>query len=289
MTSQRLFDLILERRSYLCVGLDSDPALIPNHLLAEPDPVFAFNKAIIEATREYCVAYKPNLAFYESQGASGWESLRKTIEFIREGGNSQPGNTSAAQPNEPSHFILADAKRGDIGNTAQQYARAFFDQLGVDGITIAPYMGADSVTPFLGYPDKWAVLLVLTSNPGSADFQMLSVEGELLYERVLRLAQTWPGAERLMFVIGATHPERFARVRSLAPEAFFLVPGVGAQGGDLAALSRAGMNSQCGLLVNSSRGILYASSGTDFAAAAGEAAREVQRQMDALLRECIGR
>ncbi len=273
MTSQRLFDLILERRSYLCVGLDTDPALIPKHLLGEPDPIFAFNKAIIEATRDTCVAYKPNLAFYESQGAAGWESLRKTVELIR----------------LSEHFIIADAKRGDIGNTAQQYARAFFDVLGVDAVTIAPYMGADSVTPFLGHPDKWAVLLVLTSNPGSADFQMLECEGELLHERVLRLAQTWPGAERLMYVIGATHPERFARVRALVPEAFFLVPGVGAQGGDLGALSRAGMNKQCGLLVNSSRGILYASSGTDFADAAGRAARELQAQMDVLLRECLGR
>jgi orotidine-5'-phosphate decarboxylase len=272
MTSQRLFDLILERRSYLCVGLDSDPALIPKHLLTEPDPVFAFNRAIIEATRDCCVAYKPNLAFYESQGASGWESLRKTREFIRSCGQ---------------YFVIADAKRGDIGNTAQQYARAFFDDLGADALTIAPYMGADSVTPFLNHADKWAVLLVLTSNPGSADFQMLQVEGELLHERVLRMAQTWPGAERLMFVIGATHPERFARVRALAPAAFFLVPGVGAQGGDLAALSRAGMNDRCGLLVNSSRAILYASSGTDFAHAAGLAAREVQQQMDALLQECL--
>jgi len=274
MTSQRLFDLILTRRSYLCVGLDTDLALLPPHLLAEEDPIFAFNKAIITATRDFCVAYKPNLAFYESQGAKGWESLRKTIDFIRSSGE---------------HFVIADAKRGDIGNTAQQYARAFFEGMGVDALTIAPYMGADSVTPFLGYPDKWAVLLVLTSNPGSADFQFMEQDGELLHERVLRLAQSWPGAEQLMFVVGATHPGSFARMRALAPDSFFLVPGVGAQGGDLAALSRAGMNASCGLLVNSSRAILYADSGPDFARAAGEGARQVQQQMDFLLKECLGR
>lgn len=272
MTTDRLFELILRRRSYLCVGLDTDPEKIPEHLRGEADPVFSFNKAIIDATADLCVAYKPNIAFYEAGGAAGWESLRRTVACI-----------------SPDHLTIADAKRGDIGNTARQYARAFFEQLGFDAITVAPYMGSDSITPFLRYPDKWAVLLVLTSNPGSADFQFMCENSEPLHERVLRISQTWPDAERLMFVIGATHPDSFLRMRELAPDAFFLVPGVGAQGGDLAALSRAGMNQRCGLLVNASRAIQYASPGPDFAEAARNAALEIQREMDALLRECLGR
>ena len=270
MTKERLFELILKRRSYLCVGLDTDPSLIPKHLASEKDPVFTFNKAIIDATADLCVAYKPNTAFYEAQGVAGWESLHRTVDYISD-----------------EHFSIADAKRGHIGNTARQYAIAFFDKLGFDAITVAPYMGHDSVTPFLEHPDKWAILLALTSNPGSQDFQFMAENQEALFERVLLKSQTWKGADRLMFVIGATHPEQFAQVRSLAPNSFFLVPGIGAQGGDLAAISRAGLNRQGGLLVNSSRGIQYASSGLDFAEAARSAALAIQRQMDELLSELV--
>jgi orotidine-5'-phosphate decarboxylase len=269
-TADALFRAILERRSYLCVGLDTDPERVPEHLLGEPDPVLAFNRAIIAATADLCVAYKPNTAFYEALGPAGWETLR---------------GTRAAIPR--THLAIADAKRGDIGNTARRYARAFYEALDFDALTVAPYMGRDSVEPFLEHEGRWAVLLALTSNPGSADFQRMAEHGEALHERVLRLSAGWAGAERLMYVLGATHPEDFARLRALAPEAFFLVPGVGAQGGDLDALSRAGMNPRCGLLVNSSRGILYAGDGPDFADAAREAARDLQRRMDALLTELL--
>jgi orotidine-5'-phosphate decarboxylase len=269
MQAGQLYELIRQQRSYLCVGLDSDPDRIPEHLQGEPDPVLAFNQAIIRATADYCVAYKPNTAFYESRGAQGWSCLEQTISACR----------------QAERFCIADAKRGDIGNTSRQYAKAFFELLGADALTVAPYMGSDSVVPFLEYPGKWVALLLLTSNPGSADFQMGGEQGESLHEKVLRISQQWPGSERLMYVVGATHPGHFSRLRRLAPDAFFLVPGIGAQGGDLQALSRAGFNSQCGLLVNASRSILYAGSGPDFADAAREEARNLQMQMEALLGE----
>lgn len=273
MNREQLFAQILRKRSYLCVGLDTDAARIPKRLLGEPDPVFAFNRAIIDATAPFCVAYKPNTAFYEASGPEGWTSLAKTAEYL--------------STQYPGHFRIADAKRGDIGNTARQYARAFFDTLGFDAITVAPYMGADSVLPFLERENHWAVLLALTSNTGSADFQFAVDHGEFLFERVLRISQGWSFAGQLMYVVGATHPEQFQRVRALAPDNFFLVPGVGAQGGDLAAISRAGMNRECGLLVNASRSIQYASSGDDFADAAGQAAADLQREMDVLLMEYL--
>jgi orotidine-5'-phosphate decarboxylase len=267
MTRSQLHRLILQRRSFLCVGLDTDPDRLPDHLRQEADPVFSFNQAIIDATRDLCVAYKPNLAFYEAQGSAGWMALEKTIRYIG-----------------PDHFVIADAKRGDIGNTSRQYARAFFEQLRADALTVAPYMGADSVKPFLGFDQKWVILLALTSNPGSDDFQKtLQEEGRPLYEKVMRKAMSWAGPDELMFVVGATHPERFADIRRIAPKHFLLVPGVGAQGGSLEAICRHGFNDQVGLLVNSSRGILYAGSGPDFAAAARRAALALQQQMEALL------
>ncbi len=268
MNKSQLTEWIRERRSYLCVGLDSDMSLIPRHLLSEADPIFAFNRAIIDATAEYCVAFKPNTAFYESQGSRGWESLQRTAEYIGD-----------------QHFRIADAKRGDIGNTANRYASAFFEQMPFDALTIAPYMGRDSVTPFLAHPEKWAILLALTSNPGSADFQFLTLEGQPLYERVVQSALQWPDAERLMFVVGATHEEHFGQLRKMAPDHFFLVPGVGAQGGDLRSLSLSGLNKDGGLLVNSSRSIIYASGGKDFDRAAGAAAKALQEEMARLLEE----
>jgi len=263
MTRQELVQLIRERQSYLCVGLDTEWERIPYHLLSDEDPIFAFNQAIIDATRDLCVAYKPNLAFYEAQGLRGWQALEKTIRYI--------GN---------SHFIIADAKRGDIGNTSRQYAKAFFETLNCDALTVAPYMGADSVQPFMGFAEKWVILLALTSNPGSSDFQMnVQESGQTLYTEVLKKAQNWGTPENLMFVVGATHPEQFAQIRTIVPDHFLLVPGVGAQGGDLATLSRLGMNADVGLLVNASRGIQYAGSGTDFAEKARQAASEIQEEM----------
>lgn len=267
MTRAELCAQIQARQSYLCVGLDTDITKIPAHLLRYEDPVYEFNREIIAATKEHCVAYKPNLAFYEAQGAKGWASLEKTLREIPD-----------------THFTIADAKRGDIGNTSALYARAFFDTLGFDAVTVAPYMGEDSVRPFLGFPGKWVILLALTSNTGSRDFQFAPQEdGQPLYEKVLRRAQEWGSPEELMFVVGATHPEKFADVRALAPEHFLLVPGVGAQGGDLAAVSRYGVNESVGLLVNSSRQILYADGGLEFAAAAARAAQGVQQEMALLL------
>lgn len=269
MNKNQLFSQIIRKRSYLCVGLDTDPEKIPTHLHSNDDPVFEFNKAIIEATADLCVAYKPNLAFYESMGEAGWRSLRKTI---------------AAIPQDC--FIIADAKRGDIGNTSALYAKAFFEDLGCDAVTVAPYMGEDSVTPFLSYPDKWVILLALTSNKGALDFQVLRTGEDIpLYEKVMRSAMLWAGSDQLMFVCGATRADQFVHLRSIAPDYFFLVPGVGAQGGDLAAISRAGMNKECGLLVNSSRQIIYASSGSDFAIAARMEALKLRDEMDSLLRE----
>jgi orotidine-5'-phosphate decarboxylase len=244
------------------VGLDSDIDKIPAHLLPEEDAIFQFNREIIEATKDYAVAYKLNLAFYEEAGIMGWESLAQTLELV-------PDNI----------LTIADAKRGDIGNTATKYARAIFETYNFDAITVAPYMGEDSIRPFLEYEDKWTILLGLTSNKGSNDFQMLESGGEPVYKHVIRKAQEWGTPDNLMFVIGATHPEMFREIREIAPQNFFLVPGVGAQGGDLEAVSKNGMNDQCGLLVNSSRGIIFAGSGDDFGQKAGEAAAAVQQEM----------
>jgi orotidine-5'-phosphate decarboxylase len=263
MTKTALIQHIFEKKSYLCVGLDTDISKIPKHLLAEKDPIFEFNRQIIDATKDFCVAYKPNIAFYEALGSRGWDSLERTIDYIPK-----------------THFTIADAKRGDIGNTSKLYAKAFFETLHFDAITVAPYMGADSVLPFLEFEDKWVILLGLTSNAGSRDFQMQKLENQqLIYEKVIQTAQTWASDERLMFVIGATHPELLAHVRSLAPNSFFLVPGVGAQGGSLAAVSEAAFTTTCNLLVNSSREIIFASNGTDFAAKAAQKAAQMQAEM----------
>jgi orotidine-5'-phosphate decarboxylase len=268
MNRSTLIAEIQRKKSFLCVGLDSELRKIPAHLHSFPDPVLEFNRQIIDATRDLCVAYKPNLAFYEALGPAGWLTFQKTVEYIGS-----------------EHLIIADAKRGDIGNTGAMYAEAFFNQLGCDAVTVAPYMGEDSVKPFLTYPDKWAIVLALTSNPGSADFQQTiqaDTEGPL-FEKVLRRVQTWGTPDNLMFVVGATHPEAFARVRALAPEHFLLVPGVGAQGGDLAAICQYGMNADCGLLVNASRSILFASGGEDFATAARNEAMRMQGDMADIL------
>jgi len=267
MTKQDLYAQIQQKQSYLCVGLDTDINKIPKHLLDYEDPIFEFNKQIIDATKDICVAYKPNIAFYEAMGVKGWESLQKTIDYI---------------PNEI--FTIADAKRGDIGNTSRMYAKAFFETMNFDSVTIAPYMGVDSVSPFLEFEDKWVILLGLTSNKGSNDFQMASQDGGMpLYEKVLRTANTWGSAENLMFVIGATHPEKFEEIRNIAPDNFFLVPGIGAQGGDLQGVAKYGQNDQCGLLVNSSRGIIYAGSGEDFGAEARASAMALKVQMQETL------
>lgn len=267
MTKSELTDLIFQRRSFLCIGLDSELEKLPKHLLATSDPIFEFNKAIIDATRDYCVAYKPNLAFYEAQGLAGWQALEKTVRYIGK-----------------SHFTIADAKRGDIGNTSRLYAKAFFETLDFDAVTVAPYMGEDSVSPFLSFDGKWAILLALTSNKGADDFQL----SPPLFEKVIRTAQKWGSPENLMFVIGATRPEMFAQVRKLAPQHFFLVPGVGAQGGDLEAVAEAGMNDEVGLLVNSSRGIIFAGGGEDFAEKAAEEAAKMQQAMAKLLQAKFG-
>ena len=258
MTQNDLFQQILSKKSYLCIGLDTDLDKIPKHLLEEEDPIFAFNKAIIDATRDLCVAYKPNLAFYEAQGLKGWAALEKTVKYI--------GN---------QHFTIADAKRGDIGNTSRMYAKAFFENMNFDSVTVAPYMGEDSVKPFLDFEGKWVILLALTSNVGSMDFQF----NHDLFKSVLKTGQTWGTPDNLMFVIGATHPERFLEIRRLVPHNFFLVPGIGAQGGDLKKVSEYGMNDQCGLLINSSREIIYASNGLDFAEKARAAALKTQQIM----------
>ncbi|UFH53671.1 orotidine-5'-phosphate decarboxylase [Spirosoma sp. KNUC1025] len=266
MTYSELSEQIFQKQSYLCVGLDTDPRKLPHHLLAEPDPVFSFNKAIIDATADLTVAYKPNIAFYEAQGPRGWDSLQKTLDYIPK-----------------DCFTIADAKRGDIGNTSGLYARTFFDPtaagLSFDSVTVAPYMGHDSVTPFLEYEGKWVILLALTSNSGSADFQRLSVGDQDLFETVIKTAQTWASPEQLMFVVGATQAAELSRIRELAPDNFLLVPGVGAQGGSLADVSRWGLTSKGGLLVNASRSILYASGGTDFAEQARAEAQTLQTEM----------
>ncbi len=272
MTRKQLIDNIFAKRSFLCVGLDTDIRKIPSAVLeANPDdPITAFNRAIIDATAPYCVAYKPNLAFYESLGAKGWTALEETVKYIRE--------------RYPDQFIIADAKRGDIGNTSQLYARSFFEHLGVDAITVAPYMGEDSVTPFLGYDGKWVVLLALTSNKGSHDFQLTEdKDGRRLFENVILKSSKWAGPEEMMYVVGATQGKMFADIRKVAPESFLLVPGVGAQGGSLEEVVKYGMIADCGLLVNSSRGIIYASQGADFAEAAACEAEALAAQMSRLL------
>lgn len=263
MNRAALIAQIRLKKSFLCVGLDTEWSKIPAHLLETEDPIFEFNKAIIDATRDLCVAYKPNLAFYEAHGPQGWQSLQKTIAYIGEG-----------------HFTIADAKRGDIGNTSRLYAQTFFETYTFDSVTVAPYMGADSVQPFFDFPNKWVILLALTSNEGSSDFQLgLQDQSMPLYEKVMRKAMNWGTPENLMFVVGATHPGKFADIRRIAPNHFLLVPGVGAQGGDLEALCKFGLNEDIGLLVNASRGIIYAGDGLDFADKAKAAAMEIQQQM----------
>lgn len=272
MTREELFGNIMRKKSFLCVGLDTDVEKIPEHLFDESDDaIFAFNKAIIDATADLCVAYKPNLAFYESIGIEGWDILERTVEYIR--------------TNYPDQFIIADAKRGDIGNTSAMYARTFFGNMDVDSVTVAPYMGADSVTPFLTYPGKWVTLLALTSNKGAFDFQFMEdcVTGERLFEKVLRTSLQWGNADNMMYVVGATKAEMLEDVRKIVPEHFLLVPGIGAQGGSLQEVAAHGMNSQCGLLVNSSRAIIYADSTPAFADAARAEARRVQQEMAVLL------
>ncbi len=270
MKRDQLVENIRRKGSFLCVGLDSDINKLPRHLLSADDPVYEFNKAIIDATAPYCVAYKPNLAFYEATGAQGWITLEKTIKYIKE--------------NHPDQFIIADAKRGDIGNTSKLYARSFFEHLDVDSVTVAPYMGEDSVTPFLGYEGKWVILLALTSNKGSHDFQFIEdKEGTRLFEHVIETSSKWAGPEEMMYVVGATQGEMFKDIRKVAPESFLLVPGVGAQGGSLAEVARYGMIKDCGLLVNSSRGIIFASSGEDFAETAGKEAAKLRDEMATLL------
>ena len=266
MNKQQLIDNIRRKQSFLCVGLDTDLKKIPDHLLDSHEPIFAFNKAIIDATADLCVAYKPNLAFYECLGVRGWQALEKTVRYIRE--------------QYPDQFIIADAKRGDIGNTSAMYARSFFEDLKVDAVTVAPYMGEDSVTPFLTYDNTWVILLALTSNKGSHDFQLTEdAQGERLFEKVLRKSQEWAGDDRMMYVVGATQGRMFEDIRRVVPNHFLLVPGVGAQGGSLEEVCKYGLTKDCGLIVNSSRGIIYAGKGHDFADAARRAAQEVQQQM----------
>lgn len=267
MNKQAIYHQILAQQSYLCIGLDTDPALLPPHLNTAPDPVLAFNQAIIEATHPYCVSYKLNTAFYEAQGLIGWERMLKTLAMIPK-----------------DKLVIADAKRGDIGNTGKKYAQAFFDTYGFDAITIAPYMGEDSIKPFLEYDNKWVIVLALTSNTGSQDFQMQRLKNDkLVYESVIEKTIQWGTDEQLMFVVGATQTALLPRIRKLIPSYFLLVPGVGAQGGDIEEVSRYGMNKHVGLLINSSRSILYASSGEDFADAAEKEAQTIQEKM----KECL--
>ncbi len=270
MTRDELFGNICRKRSFLCVGLDVDIEKIPAHLRQDEDAIFKFNKAIIDATAPFCVAYKPNLAFYESHGLRGLEAYEKTVNYLR--------------TNYPDQFIIADAKRGDIGNTSAMYARSFFGNDGVDAVTVAPYMGEDSVTPFLTYEGKWVILLALTSNKGSHDFQLMDEGGEKLFERVLRRSQQWATADQMMYVVGATQGSAFEGIRRIVPDHFLLVPGIGAQGGSLEEVCRYGLNSKCGLIVNSSRAIIYAAKDETFAQAAAEEARRTQQQMEEVLK-----
>jgi len=274
MTKQQLLENILRKKSFLCIGLDTDIDKIPEHLFDETDdPIFEFNKAIIDATADLCVAYKPNLAFYESLGLAGWDVLEQTVEYIR--------------ANYPDQFIIADAKRGDIGNTSAMYARTFFENMDFDAVTVAPYMGEDSVSPFLTYDGKWAIVLALTSNKGAFDFQFMkdAETGEQLFEKVLKTSQNWGNSENMMYVVGATKAEMLREVRKIVPNHFLLVPGVGAQGGSLQEVAESGLNSECGLLVNSSRQIIYASTEADFAEVARAEAEKVQQEMKFIL-EC---
>ena len=267
MTRTELYNNIKRKKSFLCIGLDTDITKIPVHLLSEEDPVFEFNKKIIDATQDLCVSYKPNMAFYETLGAKGWISLEKTINYINE--------------KFPDQFTIADGKRGDIGNTSKMYAKAFLETLNFDSITVAPYMGEDSVTPFMEYKNKWVIILALTSNKGAENFQMKNN----LFQEVLSTSQKWGSADNTMYVVGATKAEMFTDIRKIVPEHFLLVPGVGAQGGSLSEVAKYGMNKQCGLLVNSSRGIIYASSGKYFAEKAREEALKLQQEMETLLHE----
>lgn len=274
MTKQELFEQIQAKKSFLCVGLDTDVNKIPEFMFdAYEDPIFEFNKAIIDATADLCVSYKPNLAFYESMGLSGWDALDRTVDYIR--------------TKYPEQFIIADAKRGDIGNTSAMYARTFLGNMNFDAITVAPYMGEDSVTPFLTYEDKWVILLALTSNKGAFDFQFIrdAETGERLFEKTLKASQQWGNDENMMYVVGATKADMLTDIRQIVPDHFLLVPGVGAQGGSLEEVAKYGMNSTCGLLVNSSRQIIYASSESDYAKAARREAEKVQTEMEFLLKQ----
>jgi orotidine-5'-phosphate decarboxylase len=269
MTTQQLTEQIKKKKSFLCIGLDVDLNKIPQHLLTEEDPIFAFNKAIIDATHHLCVAYKPNTAFYEAYGLKGWQSLEKTIQYLNK--------------NHPKIFTIADAKRGDIGNTSSMYANAFFEDLGFDSVTVAPYMGKDSVEPFLAFKKKHTIMLALTSNEGAFDFQTKTIEGKELYKQVLETSKGWKNSENLMYVVGATKAEYFADIREIVPDSFLLVPGVGAQGGNLHDVCKYGLNQNVGLLINSSRGIIYASNEEDFAQAAALKAKELQKEMEVIL------
>ncbi len=271
MSREELFQSIVRKRSFLCVGLDTETEKIPSFLLGDEDPVFEFNKRIIDATHSYAVAYKPNVAFYECLGAKGWNSLGKTVNYIKE--------------NYPEIFVIADAKRGDIGNTSRMYARAFLENMSFDAITVAPYMGEDSVTPFLSYDGKWIVILALTSNKGADDFQYHNEDGIKLFERVLSVSQRWGTVNNTMYVVGATRAEMLKDIRKIVPDHFLLVPGVGAQGGSLKEVAKYGMNSKCGLLVNSSRGIIFADNSRDFAIVASQKAEEIQLEMENYLKE----
>jgi orotidine-5'-phosphate decarboxylase len=270
MTTQQLIDQIQQKKSFLCIGLDVDLNKIPKHLLELEDPIFEFNKAIIDATHDLCISYKPNTAFYEAYGIKGWQSLQKTINYINE--------------NHPDIFTIADAKRGDIGNTSSMYAKAFFEDLNFDSVTVAPYMGKDSVEPFLAFDNKHTIMLALTSNEGAFDFQTLETNGKELYKQVLETSKSWKNSENLMYVVGATKAEYFTEIRKIIPNSFLLVPGVGAQGGSLQEVCKYGMSENIGLLINSSRGIIYASNGKDFAQKAREEALEMQSEMEDILK-----
>ena len=269
MTTSQLVQQIKTKKSFLCIGLDVDLNKIPKHLLKENDPIFAFNKSIIDATHHLCVAYKPNTAFYEAYGIKGWQALEKTINYLNE--------------KHPEIFTIADAKRGDIGNTSTMYAKAFFEDLAFDSVTVAPYMGKDSIEPFLAFENKHTILLALTSNQGAFDFQTKKVDGKELYKQVLETSKTWKNTENLMYVVGATKAEYLSDIRNIIPDSFLLVPGVGAQGGNLQEVCKYGMNDSVGLLINSSRGIIYASNQTDFAEAAAKKSEELQKEMEAIL------
>lgn len=271
MNYEQLFQQIREKKSFLCTGLDSDIQKLPKHLIDAESPIFEFNKQIVDATAKYSVAYKPNSAFYESEGTAGLKALEDTVAYIRK--------------NYPEIFIIADAKRGDIGNTSKLYARAFFEKMDFDAVTVAPYMGEDSVSPFLPYDGKWVILLALTSNKGSEDFQMFNNGEKRLFEEVLTKSQQWAGKDKMMYVVGATKADMLAEIRKIVPEHFLLVPGVGAQGGSLEEVAKYGMNDHCGLLVNSSRGIIFADNTENFAKVAGQKAEELQKQMEGLLKK----